>query len=138
WLGNSIRTGAGRPISVNGRITLTDIPGKFSISTEKPYNLKLQNADLNDAGKYQCNDVLAGALISGLEPQLVVLEPASCPMSGTTAFIQNDTITFEWSVTYAGERDDSQNPTITWTLNGIEQTATPDETTPGVFKSMFT
>ncbi|CAH1802597.1 unnamed protein product, partial [Owenia fusiformis] len=138
WIGGSARTGIGRPLSVNDRITFTDIPGKFYISTDKPYNLGLQSTDLDDAGKYACNNVLQGQPIGDVEPYLVVLDPASCPMSGTTTFIQNDTITFEWSVTYAGERDDSQKPTITWTLNGIEQTATPDETTPGVFKSTFT
>ncbi|CAH1802328.1 unnamed protein product [Owenia fusiformis] len=110
WIGHTNRTGVGKPLSVNDRITVTDIPNKFSIHTEKPYNLGLQNTDLDDAGKYTCNNVLIGAPIGGLEPQLVVL----------------------------GERDGSQKPTITWTLNGIEQTATPDETTPGVFKSTFT
>ncbi|CAH1802601.1 unnamed protein product, partial [Owenia fusiformis] len=73
WIGNSIRTGAGRPISFNERITLTDIPDKFSISTEKPYNLVLQTTDLDDAGKYPCNNVLKGQPIGDIEPQLVVL-----------------------------------------------------------------
>ncbi|CAH1797640.1 unnamed protein product, partial [Owenia fusiformis] len=124
WLGNSLRTGTGKQLTFNDRVTATDIPDKFSVSTEKPYNLGLRSTDLNDAGKYSCNNVVKGQPIGGLEPQLVVL--------------QNDTITYEWSVTYAGERDDSQKPTITWTLNGIEQTATADETTLGVYKSTFT
>ncbi|CAH1802327.1 unnamed protein product [Owenia fusiformis] len=133
WIGNS-----GEQISINDRVTTTNPHHKYSISTEKSYNLGLQNVVLDDAGKYTCNDVLTGTPIGDLEPHLVVLKPALCPMSGTTSFIQNNTITFEWSVTYAGERDDSEKPTITWTLNGIEQTATPDETTPGVLKSRYT
>ncbi|CAH1802330.1 unnamed protein product [Owenia fusiformis] len=138
WIGNSIRSGLSKPLSVNDTVIAIDIPNKFYISTEKPYNLGLRNIDLDDAGKYTCSDILRGKSIGGLEPHLVVLDPASCPMSGTTIFYQNDIITFEWSVTYAGERDDSQKPTITWTLDGIKLTSPADETTPGVFKSTFT
>ncbi|CAH1802038.1 unnamed protein product [Owenia fusiformis] len=138
WVGNSYRTGLGRPLSVNDRITITGAPNKFSISSLKPYNLHLQNTDLDDAGKYTCNNVLIGSPVGGLEPQLVVLDPEPCPMSANTTSRENDTIKITWSVKYAGNRNDSQKPTIRWTLNGIQQTATVNETTPGDFSSSFT
>ncbi|CAH1797630.1 unnamed protein product [Owenia fusiformis] len=137
WISSSARTGAGKPLTVNERVTANDMPNKFSVSTEKSYNLGIQNTDLDDAGKYVCNNVLKGTPIGGLEPQLVVLEPEPCSMPNISTYNESDVITFAWSVAYAGNRDESQKPTIIWTLNGIRQTSIANETTPGVFNSTF-
>ncbi|CAH1802063.1 unnamed protein product, partial [Owenia fusiformis] len=81
------------------------------------------------------NNVRNGKPIGGLDPQLIVLKPEKCPMLGISTFRENDIITFTWSVKYAGNKNDSQKPAITWSLSRIQQHVTEDETAEGVFKS---
>ncbi|CAH1802064.1 unnamed protein product, partial [Owenia fusiformis] len=60
WVADSKRTGLGKPVSYNERITAKDMLKKFSISTAIPYNLLIQDVDFDDAGKYKCNNVRNG------------------------------------------------------------------------------
>ncbi|CAH1802068.1 unnamed protein product [Owenia fusiformis] len=138
WVANSNRTGWGKPLSYNDRITVRDIPNKFSISTAKPYNLLIQNVDLDDAGKYTCNNVRTGKPIGGFDPQLIVLEPGPCLLQEITTIKEHEIITYTMYVRYAGNKDYSQKPTIKWTLNGFQQSAKADETKEGIFKSTIT
>ncbi|CAH1802066.1 unnamed protein product, partial [Owenia fusiformis] len=139
WISYSVKKGGGRQISFNERAFFLEIPNKFSISTLKPYSLRINNVDRDDAGRYRCNDVPTGASIGNLDPHLLVVEPTSCPLPRIITRRENETVTFTWTITYTGNRDDYQKPIITWTLNGIKQTsATSDETTPGVYSSTFT
>ncbi|CAH1802067.1 unnamed protein product, partial [Owenia fusiformis] len=79
--------------------------------------------------------VYSGKSIGGIDPHLVVLGKFNLFCKYIR---ENKTETFTWVIRYAGNRDDTQKPIITWTLNGINQMATSDETTPGVLKSTFT